>query len=209
MRHLDTDLACFTGMLLGRVYLLRDGDGVTLVDAGPWGRGGHIVRSLARADITATQVRRVLLTHADPDHVGGLRTVLAATHAELIASPLVLQQVGPRVRALASRSRAVTDGTVLRDVFGGLTVLDTPGHRPGHVAYWQPERALLLAGDAVMTGALAPVARWLAHDVERLAVDLERLARLAPTLVLPGHGPALRRGGGGLLRARAAALRGM
>ncbi len=193
-------------LLPGRVYVLQDADGLTLVDAGAPGSG--VLRALERSGFGAESVRRVLLTHDHPDHVGGLAPLLRATRAELITSAVTAQRVRRRVRALAGGVRVVTDGMVLRDVLGGLTVLDTPGHRPGHVSFWQPERAVLIAGDAVMAGVLGTVAPWLAHDRSRLAHDLERLARLAPQLVLVGHGAPLRRGAGVWLSARAAAIRG-
>lgn len=195
-------------MLVGRVYVLRDSDGLTLVDAGVWGRGGRILRALERDGFGVESVRRVIVTHHDPDHVGGLDSVLHATDAELIASPVTMQRLRRGTRALASDTRTVTDGMILRDVLGGVAVIETPGHRQGHISLWQPERGVLIAGDAVMTGALSHVAPWFAHDRSQLAHDLDRLSRLAPQLVLPGHGGVLRRGAGVWLSSRAASIRG-
>ncbi len=195
-------------MLVGRVYVLADVDGLTVVDTGPWGRDRHLLRQLASAGFAPSEVKRVVLTHDHADHTGGLDALLTATRAELIVSAVVAHRLHQRTRQLAGSVQVVTEGMVRRDILGGVTVLDTPGHRPGHISLWQPERGLLIAGDAVMTGALSRVAPLLANDRSQLAHDLDRLSRLAPQLVLPGHGHVLRRGAGVWLAARAAAIRG-
>lgn len=195
-------------MLVGRVYVLADADGLTVVDTGPWGRDKHLLRQLASAGFSPSEVKRVVLTHDHADHTGGLNTLLTAARAELVVSPIVAHRLSQRTRQLAGSVHVVTEGMVRRDILGGVTVLDTPGHRPGHISLWQPERGLLIAGDAVMTGALSRIAPLLANDRSQLAHDLDRLSRLAPQLVLPGHGHVLRRGAGVWLAARAAAIRG-
>jgi glyoxylase-like metal-dependent hydrolase (beta-lactamase superfamily II) len=79
---------------------------------------------------------------------------------------------------------ALEDG--LRLDLGGLTVelMHLVAHTRGDVAVWVPERGVLVAGDVVddlpYVGHGYP-RRWLA--------GLDRLASLAPTTVVPGHGP--------------------
>ena len=63
----------FTGLMAGRVYLLTEGDGLTLIDASIPSAGDKILAQLAKAGHKPTDVKRVLITHAHPDHVGQCR----------------------------------------------------------------------------------------------------------------------------------------
>jgi glyoxylase-like metal-dependent hydrolase (beta-lactamase superfamily II) len=72
---------------------------------------------------------------------------------------------------------------------GGLTVLHTPGHTPGHLAFWSETHKVLLSGDAIVTWPeLAPGWDSFTLNERQRRQSLERMAALAPNAVGVGHG---------------------
>ena len=85
----------------------------------------------------------------------------------------------------------VEAGEVL-PVLGGLQVLFTPGHSPGHVSYWQPAQGVLFCGDVVMrVPTLRPPIAAFTVDMAENQRSLKRLVDLAPRVVCFGHGQPL------------------
>jgi glyoxylase-like metal-dependent hydrolase (beta-lactamase superfamily II) len=85
------------------------------------------------------------------------------------------------------------------DEVGGFTVLDVPGHSPGHVAYWREADRVLVLGDVLNNMDVATGIRGLREpkgiftpDPARNRRSARRLAALEPALVCFGHGPPLR-----------------
>jgi glyoxylase-like metal-dependent hydrolase (beta-lactamase superfamily II) len=75
------------------------------------------------------------------------------------------------------------------DAFGPLQVLHAPGHSPGHVAFWWPERRFLIAGDGIATWP-SLCAGWSAFNLNHKEhrATLQRLAALDAEIVGVGHG---------------------
>ena len=85
------------------------------------------------------------------------------------------------------------------DEVAGFTVLETPGHTRGHVAYWREADRTLVAGDVFfnvnpLTGrpGLRPPLDGFNEDTEANRESMRRLAALDPEVVVFGHGPPLR-----------------
>ena len=85
------------------------------------------------------------------------------------------------------------------DIGHGFTVLETPGHSAGHVAFWRESDRVLVAGDvffnlhlATLRPGLRQPPRAFTPDPVRNRESERRLADLEPSLVLFGHGPPLR-----------------
>jgi len=85
------------------------------------------------------------------------------------------------------------------DEVAGFTVLETPGHTRGHVAYWREADRTLVAGDVFfnvnpLTGrpGLGPPPDGFNEDTESNREAMRRLAALDPEVVVFGHGPPLR-----------------
>lgn len=153
-------------------YILLDDDGsVTLVDCG-LARGAAKVRAaLAEVGRGPSDVQRVILTHAHSDHAGGAAEIVRdadvlGVEAHPEDHPYLLSGMAPPVNAgrtagrilnrLQSGSfepvpiaRGLQDGEFL-PVAGGLQVLHTPGHTPGHVSLLHPDSGWLLTGDCIL-----------------------------------------------------------
>lgn len=204
-----------SGLIVGNVYLLEDAQGLTLIDASIAPSGPKIVRQIEALGRPATDVKRILITHAHPDHVGSLPLLKRVTQAQVYASaaekPVIQGEIevprAPReqlhglarlMRPPATRyagtpvDHVVEDGAVLSEVLGGLQVVATPGHAPGHVAYWQPEYGLLFCGDVLFNAPnlRLPLAALTVDMAENIR-SLQRLARLEARIVCFGHGRPL------------------
>ena len=88
MQQIMPGVHAFTGLLMGRVYALEDADGLTLIDAGLGLAAGKVLKQLQASGREASDVKRILITHAHPDHVGGLVKLQTATGAQVVAHSL-------------------------------------------------------------------------------------------------------------------------
>lgn len=193
-------------------YLVED-DVLTLVDAGmPWD-AGRIRSGVAEAGFVVEEIDRVLVTHFDLDHVGGLGRFSAldadvfvgSRDADFVAgrrSPVfsnrksAFQRIADLFRSPpAGRVIPVEDG----DEFGTFTAVHTPGHTLGHTAYVSEERDVAFVGDLV-TGrgdALSKSPWYFSEDTAAVAESLDRLVAAMPpvSIVAPGHGEPVVEGG--------------
>lgn len=187
--------------------------GLTLVDTGmPW-HGTQLIAGIAEAGYQLADVERILLTHYDLDHVGGLAELdeLDATihvgtgDADLVAGErkppvsthkgLFQRVVGAFVTAPSNPVEGVSDG----DTVGSFTVYETPGHTPGHVAYVSETGSVGLLGDMVREsgGSLEPSPWFISYDTDLVATSIRELTDRAPDFDVlgMGHGRPFRRGG--------------
>ena len=155
-------------------------------------------------------VRHVVITHAHPDHFAGLAEVASrAARAALYAGSADLGEIahppGPPGGRLTSddsyvrRLRAVGDG----DEVLGMQVVATPGHTPGHIALFDADSAVLVAGDALLNtadGVLSGSHPLISVDAAAAADSVRKLAALEPRIILVGHGPPVERSATAQLR---------
>ena len=154
-------------------YLVRGRGRTILIDAGAGGIkgwGGELRANLWRAGVKPADVDTVLLTHAHPDHIGGLLD--AQGHpvfpgAELLVHPRELSFWEDDGNLARSNDRARANFLLARQVFAayrrnlrlmaegdvlpGISMVPLPGHTAGHTGYRVDSegRSALIWGDIV------------------------------------------------------------
>jgi len=203
MQAIVPGVYAFTGLLLGRMYALEGTDGLTLVDAGSGPAAGKVLQQLQASGRQPSDVKRILITHAHPDHVGGLSKLQAATGAQVMAHALEWPAMAGKVPE--TPRHAVQGGETLPEVLGGLQVIFTPGHTRGQVCFWQPDRRLLFCGDVVirLPRLRLPFAAFTL-DMGENKRSIKKIAELEAEVVCFGHGEPLTHDAASQLRAFAA-----
>ena len=190
-------------------FLVADADGsLTLVDAGLKRAEKRVLAALAQLGKAPQDVQRILLTHAHPDHAGGLAGAKRATGAQVVAherDAIYLQrgkapeldrsQLSARLLSRAPRrfgkvevDQTVQDGELL-PVGGGLRIVHTPGHSPGHVSLLHEPSGVLITGDALFNlRGLRYSPASFCTDVRLSRETADRLADLDYTTVAFTHG---------------------
>ena len=180
-------------------YVLVRGREAAVVDTGVAGSADAIGAVLDKAGPGWAGVRHVVLTHKHPDHAGSIGDVLTeATSATGYVGTADLAEVdAPR------RLSALNDGD---DVFG-LQIVATPGHTAGHVAIFDPDTGVLVAGDALTTteGLIGSNPQFTEDEAAAVA-SVRKLAQLAPETILVGHGDPVVDGAAAALAQLAASL---
>lgn len=194
---------------------LREADGtLTLVDAGLRLRFARerLRAGLRQIGATPGDVRRVVLTHAHVDHAGGLASLVGDGGARVLSHEreAVYLRDGrtPRQRrGKPQRFPAVTvaeeflDGSLL-PVAGGLRVVHTPGHSPGHVSLLHEPTGVLVTGDALFNvRSIRYSPAWLCTDPELNRKSADALGDLDFEVAAFTHGSEIRHGAREAVRA--------
>ncbi len=201
--------------VIANVYLIADDDGLTLIDTGLPGSERKILKFMTGLGYAPRDVRRIIITHSDGDHVGALAALKQATGARVFASEteaaaIAEGRVSRELRlevwqrplfALVSRffkakpakvDECVAEGYTF-PALGGLFVFETPGHTPGHISLFAPSAGILFVGDSLVVqgGRLRGSHGMNTWDREKADISVRKQAALGARIVCSGHGDTL------------------
>jgi glyoxylase-like metal-dependent hydrolase (beta-lactamase superfamily II) len=204
----------FRAPLGATAYLVDDGD-LTLVDAGMPINATRVRTEIDGAGYAVGGIDRVLITHYDLDHLGGLARLTPELDAPVYMGrrdlnlarrgydPPLFHHKGLFHRAVRAvyglpgrlSYRPVEDG----DRIGSFGAFHTPGHNPGHTVYVHEELGAAFLGDLVWSenGTLTTPIRADSYDMDEIHESVRRFAAEAPPFEVAcvAHGGPLLTGG--------------
>lgn len=202
-------------LLISNAYLVGSGRKKVLIDTGSDFAYPRLRKQLAKHGVAPGDIALVLLTHAHPDHAGaaarlkrdfGAPVAVHAAEAEWLRTGTTelyqpcglfghfLNRVIPR-RFEACEVDRVLNGDEVLDLdpgIGGLHVLHTPGHTPGHLCV-ECEGGDLFAGDLMRGGMLrrdVVAGPFFVQDRRQLDASVRAIKARRPACLHFGHGHA-------------------
>jgi len=196
---------------LNLTLIVDEQNGGTLVDTGLPGQEEAIGAALLEAGIGVRDLRRIIFTHQDLDHVGSGAALVRQSGARVLAHPADAPHIDGGLRLLKPSSEMLERRPQMREVLerlepvgvdehledgarlelaGGIRVIFTPGHTPGHLSLYLERPKVLVAGDALtaeggqLNGPNAP----LTLDVDEALQSVRRLAELDVETIVCYHG---------------------
>jgi glyoxylase-like metal-dependent hydrolase (beta-lactamase superfamily II) len=193
-------------------YLVREDDGLTLVDTMIPGSAGAIAAAVEAADAS---LKRLTVTHGHADHVGSVDAVVGRFAGVELAYPerearimagdhsLDPDEPGPRLSGFRASAYAKVKARPHRtlapgDRLGSLEVIPVPGHTPGQVAFRDVRDGTLLCADvyATLLGPVTSAKPTLRSPIPAIGTwnrslaleSARRLRALDPSRLAPGHG---------------------
>ncbi len=182
-----------SGPLSSNVYILDNGR--VLIDT------GNSIELLEdyKTHYPNSKIEKVIITHAHTDHISGLFLLLSQYEPEIYIHQQELSAVSGD-KSLEDFFKEIGKEHLVKPLKGNeeidagifkLRVLYTPGHTPGSICLFVPERKILFSSDTLfpMKGdyALLPAPDPQGGSLEELAMSIRYIMKLNPVAFCPGH----------------------
>ena len=173
-------------------YLIR-GEKNILIDPGHYHLFSHVLDNLTMLSLSLQDIDLIIITHGHPDHLEALRrfagssTILAISEKELE----FIKQVAPHYGEYLGIPNfephiLLREGHLEVDDIQ-LQIIPSPGHSPGSICLYWPEKKALFTGDVIFNGGIGRT-DLPGGNGEKLKASIRRLSKLDLEYVLPGHG---------------------
>lgn len=173
-------------------YLI-DGNKKILVDPGHYHLFGHVRDGLCRLSLSPQDIDIVIITHAHPDHMEGIKvfagtgTTIAIHQAEMDFIKGVAPNYGEALGIPGFEPDVLLKEGDLKVGDLGFEVIHTPGHSPGSICLYWTEKKALFAGDVIFNQGIGRT-DLPGGNGEELKDSIKRISQLDLDYVLTGHG---------------------
>jgi len=175
-------------------YVIK-GDKTVLIDPGHSRHVERLFHQMEEDGISSEKVDVILITHSHPDHFEGLEafldkpvkiTMSREEERYLLESGKLLFEMMKQPLPKYRIDFYLREGELHlgKEIFN---IYSTPGHSPGSLSIYWPERKVLFTGDVIFYGGIGRT-DFLEGNSKLLMESIERLSHLDTEILLPGHG---------------------
>ncbi|WP_328802628.1 MBL fold metallo-hydrolase [Paenibacillus sp. LX16] len=181
--------------------LLWDREMAVLIDTGFPGQIEDLRVAMEKVGVSFDQLKAVILTHQDVDHIGSLPEILqeCGSHIKVYAHELdkpYIQGEIPLLKDghLENPPKGKVDATLIDGhelaFCGRIRVIHTPGHTPGHISLYLRQSKTLIAGDSMysVNGILAGIHVPTTPDIKAAHLSMKKYLDLDIASVVCYHG---------------------
>ncbi|MGL4848476.1 MAG: MBL fold metallo-hydrolase [Clostridium sp.] len=207
------------GDFIVTLVAIEDEKDLILVDCGMMNSYEMIKNGLKEKGMDINKLSKVIITHQDFDHMGGLyeikekhpniKVIASKEEAKYISGEeefLRIQNVNKIIDKVDEEKRKELEAYKARlstvknvkvdvtvkdgDIIGGIEIIETPGHMPGHISVLVKEKKTLITGDAlvVVNGELIPSNPQYTLDMEKAKESIKRLLNYDIDTLICYHG---------------------
>lgn len=180
-------------------------DELTVIDTGMPGMTNAILDAAKSLNYQPNQIKNILITHADFDHIGSLASLAKATGATVYAGKESVRYIEegktpPHVPAImgaltglfqkkAKVDEVFEDNDTL-DIADGILAIHVPGHTPENYNFFWRKEGVLFGADLFfgLSKDLSLSPKMLTWDTDLLHKSAIKALALAPKYICPGHG---------------------
>ncbi|MBN2880122.1 MAG: MBL fold metallo-hydrolase [Clostridia bacterium] len=174
-------------MLVSQVYLIKDGEQVTIIDTGFAGEYANIKNQLNEIGIEPENINYIIITHGHMDHIANLKKLSKISGAKIFVHADDLERIDGK--ADPAQINLLEGGEEL-DILGGIQAIHIPGHSKGNMAFYAKRSGILFSGDCLFNNkglSLPPVK--FNDDTELFEKNVKVLSEYDISIICPGHGP--------------------
>jgi len=197
--------------ITGHCYVVVNQE-LTLIDTGMPHKTKKILRYITdELQRTPSDLKTIILTHCDIDHIGNALELRNLTGAKIAAHPQDAEVIaGKKIRMTPKGGMRILFkllGSLMRvkpfqvdilindnDNLSGFSIFHMPGHTKGSIALYDAKRKVLFIGDTLgfRNGAVQGPSQSVTMDMKQAYRSIEKLKNLDFTVMLSGHGEPLR-----------------
>ena len=164
-----------------------------LIDPGHNHLLGHVKENLAKLSLSIRDIDLVIITHGHPDHMEGIRAfsdtsaMIAMHQAEMDFIKNIAPHYGEALGISDFEPHILLKEGDLQVGEQSFEIINTPGHSPGSICIYWPDKKILFTGDVVFNQGIGRT-DLPAGSGQELKESIKKISRLDLDYLLPGHG---------------------